>query len=74
MKGYGCAAFLVRWWPAIVEKIKLSERGDRWRIPMLWTPDVTKFQPLKDPRIDGPARQATGVPLPAKIFPFKPTG
>jgi hypothetical protein len=72
LKGYGKAALLVRWWPAIVEKIKLSGRGDRWRIPMSWTPDVTKFQAIKDPRIDGPAQ--ANARLPAKIFPFKPTG
>jgi hypothetical protein len=38
MKGFGRAAFLIRWWPAIVEKIKVSKLGDRWRLPMIWQP------------------------------------
>jgi len=74
LKGYGRAALLVRWWPAIIEKIKCSERGDRWRIPMTWTPDVTKFEAIKDPRIDGPARARHGIQPAAKVFNFKPTG
>ena len=52
--GFGRAAFWIRWWPAIVEKIKLSARGDRWRLPMNWTEiDHTRMEPIKDPRIDG---------------------
>lgn len=50
LKGYGRAAFWIRWWPAIIEKIKESSRGDTWRLPMRWTPDITMFEPLKDPR------------------------
>lgn len=52
LNGYGRAAFLIRWWPAIVEKIKVSKSGDRWRIPMTWTPDIEQFEAIKDPRID----------------------
>jgi hypothetical protein len=51
LSAYGRAAFLLRWWPAIVEKIKLSQRGDRWRLPINWTQiDHTKMELLKDPR------------------------
>lgn len=50
LKGYGRAALLIRWWPAIVEKMKISSSGETWRWPMTWTPDVTKFEELRDPR------------------------
>jgi hypothetical protein len=51
--GFGRIAFIVRWWPAIVEKTKISMRGDRWRLPMNWSEiDHTKMDVLKDPRID----------------------
>lgn len=54
LKGFGRAAYILRWWPAIIEKIKVSNRGDRWRLPMQWTQtDPTSMEPLKDPRIDG---------------------
>jgi hypothetical protein len=53
LKGYGRAAFIVRWWPAIIEKIKISKPGDRWRLPMNWAAtDHQKMKPIKDPRID----------------------
>lgn len=71
LKGFGRASLIIRWWPAIVEKIKLSQRGDRWRIPMTWTPDVTKFEALKDPRIDGPNVKIQ-IQRPGKIIPFRP--
>jgi len=55
LKAYGRAAFILRWWPAIIEKIKLSNRGDRWRLPMQWMEiDHTKMTALKDPRFDEP--------------------
>lgn len=55
LKLYGRAAFFLRWWPAIVEKVKISNEGDRWRLPMQWTEiDHTKMQPLKDPQVDEP--------------------
>ena len=51
--GYGKAAFIIRWWPAIIEKVKVSERGDRWRLPMIWrATDHMKMKPIKDPRVD----------------------
>jgi hypothetical protein len=54
LKAFGRAAFFLRWWPAIVEKTKLSSRGDRWRLPMNWTEtDHNKMKVIKDPRIDG---------------------
>jgi len=53
LKGYGRAAFLIRWWPAIVDKIKVSSCGDRWRLPMIWqNTDHLKMDAIKDPRID----------------------
>jgi hypothetical protein len=50
LSGYGRAALILRWWPTVIEKIKTSVPGDTWRWPMLWTPDITKFEELKDPR------------------------
>jgi hypothetical protein len=56
LSGFGRAAFIVRWWPAIIEKIKISQKGDRWRIPINWVQiDHTKMEPLKDPRNEPPA-------------------
>jgi hypothetical protein len=53
LSGFGRIAFIIRWWPAIIEKIKVSGRGDRWRLPMNWREiDPTKMEPLKDPRFD----------------------
>jgi hypothetical protein len=53
LKGFGCAAFVIRWWPAIIEKIKLSQPGERWRLPMVWQATYhTKMKPIKDPRVD----------------------
>jgi hypothetical protein len=50
---FGKVAFLVRWWPAIVEKIKSSQQGDRWRLGSTWEPCHTKMQLLRDPRVKG---------------------
>jgi hypothetical protein len=51
---FGKVAFIVRWWPAIVEQIKVSQRGDRWRIPMKWDNAVhTEMTLLRDPRVSG---------------------
>src|ERR1700722_18397321 len=36
LKGFGQASLLIRWWPAMIEKAKISERGDCWRIPLTW--------------------------------------
>jgi PIN like domain len=53
LKAFGRAAFIIRWWPAIIEKIKISKPGDRWRLPLNWSSiDHTKMEPIKDPRID----------------------
>jgi PIN like domain len=72
LKGFGQASLLIRWWPAIIEKTKLSQRGDCWRLPRSWTPDVTKFQKLKDPRIEtNEQRQGHGIAT-AKIHQFRP--
>jgi hypothetical protein len=54
LKGFARAAFLIRWWPAIVEKTKQSKSGDRWRLPMNWRDtDPNKMISIKDPRVDG---------------------
>jgi hypothetical protein len=53
LRAFGKAAFLIRWWPAIVEKIKVSKPGDRWRLPMVWqSTDHMKMQSIRDPRVD----------------------
>jgi hypothetical protein len=63
LKAYARAAFILRWWPAIIEKIKVSNRGDRWRLPMQWTEiDHTKMEALRDPRVDRPENPADGKP------------
>jgi hypothetical protein len=55
---YSRAAFILRWWPAIIEKIKVSQRGDRWRLPLQWgSIDHLQMQALKDPRIDTPKNE-----------------
>jgi hypothetical protein len=57
MGGFAKAAFYLRWFPAILEKIRVSERGDRWRLPMIWvSTDHMKMEPIKDPRVDGKAK------------------
>lgn len=53
LKRFGQAAFLVRWWPVIKAKIVQSSPGDRWRLPMQWTPGIDAFKPIRDPRVDG---------------------
>lgn len=55
LNAYSRAAFILRWWPAIIEKIKISNKGDRWRLPMQWGEiDHTKLEALRDPRVDEP--------------------
>ncbi|RVG20316.1 hypothetical protein [Sinorhizobium meliloti] len=51
LKRFGQAALIARWWPCIKARIQESQAGQRWRLPMLWTPEVTKFKELKDPRL-----------------------
>lgn len=62
---FGKVAFLVRWWPAIIEQIKLSRPGDRWRLPMKWEPSHTDMQLLQDPRVRG--RQVMPVAPPTVV-------
>lgn len=50
---FGKVAFIIRWWPAIIEQIKISKPGERWRLPMKWEPSHTEMQILKDPRVTG---------------------
>lgn len=53
LKRWGQAALLLRWWPIIKRRIAASAPGDRWRLPMQWTPVLDAFKPIRDPRIDG---------------------
>jgi PIN like domain len=53
LKRWGQAALLLRWWPVIKQKIVASSPGDRWRIPMQWTPSIEACKPIHDPRVDG---------------------
>jgi hypothetical protein len=70
---FGKIAFLVRWWPQIVEKIKLSSLGDRWRLPMDWkNPSHIAMEPLRDPRVDG--RRVVLEKPSAVVLPLKHTG
>jgi hypothetical protein len=66
---FGKVAFWVRWWPAVLEKIKLSKKGDRWRVPMGWTPSHITMQLLSDPRIQG--RTVTEERAKAVVVPLK---
>jgi hypothetical protein len=73
LKGYGQASLILRWWPCIVEKIKVSARGDAWRIQMSWTPDVTAFKKLEDPRFStAEKRQRHGLQPVATVHQFRP--
>lgn len=74
LNGFGRAAFLIRWWPAIVEKIKLCEKGDRWRLPIGWTQiDHTKLEALRDPRIPTVAPNLEGA-TDTQTFKQEPLG
>ncbi|MER8452767.1 hypothetical protein NKG60_22735 [Mesorhizobium sp. M1428] len=53
LKRFGQAALVIRWWITTKQRILTSQKGDRWRLPMNWTPGVEKFTPIKDPRFDG---------------------
>lgn len=50
LKRFGQAALVARWWPCIKLRIEQSQPGQRWRLPMQWTPEVTKLKELRDPR------------------------
>lgn len=71
--GHGRASFIIRWWPTIIEKAKTSQRGDIWRLPMTWTPDVTKFDRINDPRIKtDEQKRAHGIEPIGKIHQIRP--
>lgn len=73
MFGCGRASFIIRWWPAMVEKAKMSKRGDRWRLPYLWTPDPTKFTPIEDPRLKtDEQKRAHGIEPVGKVYQLRP--
>ena len=73
MKAAGRAAFIMRWWPTLVEHIKIAERGTSWRMPMVWTPSITGLEQLRDPRIQTRAQQhARGIRPLATISQFRP--
>lgn len=51
---FGKVAFIIRWWPAIIEKIRVSSEGDRWRLPLKWeNPSHVDMKFLPDPRVKG---------------------
>jgi PIN like domain len=71
--GPGRASFIIRWWPAIIEKAKCSERGDRWRLPMAWTPDITKIEAIIDPRLKtDEQKKGVGIEPSAKVHYIRP--
>ena len=47
---YGQAAFLIRWFPVIVELAQQSQPGEHFRLPMSWTLDADAVRTL--PRLD----------------------
>ncbi len=54
LKRWSQAAIVVRWWPLIKQKIAASQSGNRWRLPMQWTPGIDAFKEIRDPRVDRP--------------------
>ena len=56
LKRFGQAAFLIRWWAAIKRKIDQSTPGDRWRLPLTWTPGEEKMLIIHDPRASAPPK------------------
>jgi hypothetical protein len=74
INGFGKAAFLIRWWPVIVEKIKLSQQGDRWRLKYKWTNMHNgDMELLKDPRVDDVKTKCDEVSG-AKVYQLGPRG
>lgn len=71
LRGYGRAAFLIRWWPTIIEKIKESDKGATWRMPMSWTPNPSSFKEIKDPRVDV-AKSKGEIEPSGKVYQFRP--
>jgi hypothetical protein len=72
LTGFAQAALLIRWWPAIIEKAKISKPGNCWRFPMSWTPDVTKFEAISDPRIATPAQRQARQIVAATVHQLRP--
>lgn len=73
LKGFGQAALILRWWPAIIEKAKQSKRGDRWRFPMSWTPNIDSMEPLRDPRIEtDEKKRERGIEPTGKVYQLRP--
>lgn len=52
LKRWGQAAFIIRWWPIIKVKITASSPGDRWKLPLTFTPTQDGFKAINDPRFD----------------------
>lgn len=74
MNGYARASFIIRWWPVMIEKFKGSERGDRWRLPLQWTPDPNKIQSMVDPRLRTDAqKEAQEINLLAPRHQLRPS-
>lgn len=72
LKGPGQAALIMRWWPAIVEKAKASSASQCWRLPLDWSPDLSKFKELKDPRFVTDAQRVEHGIAPAMTqHPFR---
>jgi hypothetical protein len=73
LKGYSQAALILRWWPCVVEKIKVSAPGDAWRIPLSWTADITAFVKLEDRRLStAEKRQQLGIRAVGTVHQFRP--
>jgi len=74
LKGFARAGFIIRWWPAIVEKIKVSKPGDRWRLPMIWAnADHNKMISIKDPRVDTDKRDIDTTQFKQEDLNLRPT-
>lgn len=71
LNGYGRAALIIRWWPTIVEKLKDLPPATAWRFPMAWTPDPTKFEALRDPRIER-AKADGQIQSAPEVLQFRP--
>jgi hypothetical protein len=72
LKGAGQAALIMRWWPCIIEKAKVSKPSDCWRLKLIWNPDVTDFEALKDPRFaTAEARTGQGCQPVATVHQFR---
>lgn len=72
LRGFGQASLMIRWWPVMVEHAKSAPRGTCWRLPMHWTPEPAKLQPLRDPRVATAAQQVSvGIQPPGTVHQFR---